>query len=288
MSFQYTELDHVVVRVRDIVQASQDYEKLLGTPGVEAGKADPSGGFRNTVFPLGNSGTVVELCQGIDATKQAGGAFVRALERRGEGLHNIALAVDNMDAAIENFNQRGISIIPNARFHNFFLHPRMTHGVLIQVLQRDGPAFGRRFSDIEVNLEGTLNYARLHHIDIAVQDISQASRDYEELLGISGTTSENAALGVLETHFPMGNVKGALGLYQPSDTTKQAGGAFARFLERAGEGVQCVALAVDNAEEALERSERLELPIIRSQHTHSFFLHPRATHGVLIQIMQER
>ncbi|MBI2166511.1 MAG: VOC family protein [Chloroflexi bacterium] len=282
MPYKYRGLDHVVVRVKDIEAASRDYEKVLGIPGVNVGELDPSGGFRNALFPMGSSGMLIELCQGLDATKQAGGAFIRAIERRGEGLHNVALAVDDIEGAFADFERRGTAIIPNARFRNFFLHPRVTHGVLFQILQPQ-----RR---IKSPSKGDVSYVRLHHVDIAVRDIVQAARDYESVLGVNPAIpiKDNKALGILEVFFIADGSGAVLGLYQPADTTRQAGAAFARFLEQHGEGVQCVALEVESVEQAHERAKGLNLPIVLSQHSRSFFLHPRATHGVLYQVMQAR
>ncbi len=133
---QYRFLDHVVVRVRDIVQASQDYEKLLGIAPATVAKEVPGQGYLSTNFYLGDSGQMISLCQGIDATKQAGAAFMRSLEQLGEGLQNVAVAVDDMDAAIEGSKQRGVPILLSQHTHSFFLHPNQTHGVLIQIMQR--------------------------------------------------------------------------------------------------------------------------------------------------------
>ncbi len=133
---QYKFLDHVVVRVRDIAQAGKDYEKLLGIAPTSVAREVEGQGYVSTSFYLGDSGQMISLCQGIDATKQAGGAFINSLERLGEGLQNIAVAVDDVDASIEGAKERGVRILPSQHTHSFFLHPRDTHGVLIQIMQR--------------------------------------------------------------------------------------------------------------------------------------------------------
>ncbi len=68
----------------------------------------------------------------------------------------------------------------------------------------------------------------------------------------------------------------------------------ARFLERRGEGLHHLSFTVDDIERALEeaRAEGLELidrtPREGSHHTRIAFLHPRAAHGVLVELCQRR
>ena len=133
---EYKWLDHVVIVVNDVRQAARDYERLLGIEAEDAGAEFPDRGFRHAVFRLGASKRFLELCEPTDPTKQAGGAMRRRLDRFGEGIHTVALAVDDVDAALHDARQRGIEVIGSAHSRSFFLHPKLTHGVLIQVLQR--------------------------------------------------------------------------------------------------------------------------------------------------------
>lgn len=134
MSYRW--LDHVVIVVRDIEQATRDYERLLGIPADDTGKDFPDRGFRHSLFRMGESRSLVELCQPTDTTKQAGGAMQKKLARSGEGVHNIALAVDDIDTALADARARGLDVIPSAHSRSFFLHPNSTHGVLIQIVER--------------------------------------------------------------------------------------------------------------------------------------------------------
>lgn len=133
---QYKRLDHVVIVVNDVIQATRDYERLLGIPGTNVGRERADQGYRDTMFYLGDSGSFVELCEPTDDRLQAGAAMRRRLNQQGEGIQNIALAVDNVDEAIARAEAEGIQIIRSKHSHSFFLHPRSTHGPLIQILQR--------------------------------------------------------------------------------------------------------------------------------------------------------
>jgi catechol 2,3-dioxygenase-like lactoylglutathione lyase family enzyme len=127
---EYKWLDHVVIVVNDVRQATRDYERLLGI------EAEDDRGFRHAVFRLGASKRFLELCEPTDSSKQAGGAMRRRLDRLGEGIHTVAVAVDDVDAALRATRERGIDVIDSAHSRSFFLHPKLTHGVLLQILQR--------------------------------------------------------------------------------------------------------------------------------------------------------
>jgi methylmalonyl-CoA/ethylmalonyl-CoA epimerase len=126
----------VVIVVNDVRQATRDYERLLGIEAEDAGAELRDRGFRHAVFRLGASKRFLELCEPTDSSKQAGGAMRRRLDRLGEGIHTVAVAVDDVDAALRATRERGIDVIDSAHSRSFFLHPKLTHGVLLQILQR--------------------------------------------------------------------------------------------------------------------------------------------------------
>jgi methylmalonyl-CoA epimerase len=64
------------------------------------------------------------------------------LAKRGEGLHHICLEVEDVDAALAEMQARGAQLINQAPVQAaegraFFLHPKGTHGVLIELLQTE-------------------------------------------------------------------------------------------------------------------------------------------------------
>jgi methylmalonyl-CoA/ethylmalonyl-CoA epimerase len=68
------------------------------------------------------------------------------LEKRGEGIHHIAFAVDDIVAELERLTQEGFTVlnkIPKKGADNklvAFLHPKGTNGVLIELCQEDSSA----------------------------------------------------------------------------------------------------------------------------------------------------
>ena len=64
------------------------------------------------------------------------------LEKRGEGIHHICLEVEDLDDALDRCRQNGIRLIDETQKIGAegdkiaFLHPKSTHGVLIELLER--------------------------------------------------------------------------------------------------------------------------------------------------------
>ncbi|MBI3998412.1 MAG: methylmalonyl-CoA epimerase [Armatimonadetes bacterium] len=129
---------------------------------------------------------------------------------------------------------------------------------------------------------------QMHHIGIAVRSIAQASRFYREALGL--TIGKHEALphaGVTVAFVETGGVP--IELLEPLGPE----GPIARFLERRGEGIHHIALAVDDVAFALEQARRAGLtpvdatPRPGAHGTRVAFLHPRDTHGILIEFVED-
>ena len=123
-------IDHIVVRVKDLDQSLQDYESKLGMKAREAPEEAPHLGMRRAILPLGDSGRFIELAEPLGE----GGAIGRSLERHGEGLHLVALAVDDLGKATEEMKANGARVIEADNM--VFIHPADGHGVLYQLIER--------------------------------------------------------------------------------------------------------------------------------------------------------
>lgn len=106
-----------------VLAAAREVGSLVG---------DPRGGSE-----AHSGGTRLEFIEPVDATS----AVARFLERRGEGLHHVCFLTDDIGAELERLRPDFdlIDDVPR-RGHGglvAFLHPKRTHGVLVELLQRD-------------------------------------------------------------------------------------------------------------------------------------------------------
>ena len=121
-------VDHVVIRVKDRGEAIKSYQAL----GLELSTTteNPAVG-KVAIFRLAD-GFFLELVEPLSPESPIG----RALESRGEGVHSIALAVDDLEASVDDLKARGAPIIRADGLPLAFIHPKATPGAMLQIMER--------------------------------------------------------------------------------------------------------------------------------------------------------
>jgi len=129
----------------------------------------------------------------------------------------------------------------------------------------------------------------LDHVAIAVANLDQAVRAWREAIGAEpfGPREEIGDQGVREQHLRVGSL--VLQLLEPLDDDSPVG----RFLEKRGPGLHHVAVRVADLEATLRRMKTAGLRLIDesprsgSRGTRIAFLHPKATGGVLVELVED-
>ena len=127
-------LDHVGIAVSDLQASLAFFKDVLGLH-VEASEEIASQRVRATFLNTGQS--TFEL---LEATA-ADSPIAKFIEKRGAGMHHVALRVDDIDAALAHLRSRGIRLIdekprPGAEGALVaFIHPSAAHGVLVELKQ---------------------------------------------------------------------------------------------------------------------------------------------------------
>ncbi|ABK77109.1 methylmalonyl-CoA epimerase/lactoylglutathione lyase [Cenarchaeum symbiosum A] len=125
------EIDHVAIAVRDVEAAAKDYGRALGIEKIEYETVEGEG-VRLAILRLGDAR--IELMQPTgDASPIA-----KFLEKRGEGLHHIALRTKDIDGEVSRMEGCGINFLGGIRGGSegtrvTFIHPRSLHGVLAEL-----------------------------------------------------------------------------------------------------------------------------------------------------------
>ena len=126
--------------------------------------------------------------------------------------------------------------------------------------------------------------SHIEHIGIAVINLAESVPYYEKLLGTKCYNIEEIKDQRVKTAFFMvGETK--IELLEPTDPN----GPIGKFLEKKGEGIHHIAFAVENATNALSDAETFGLTLIDrvarkgAEGMNIGFLHPKSTHGVLIE-----
>lgn len=130
-------IDHLGIAVKSLAQAKKFYETL----GLEITDEEVVEGEKVKVamIPLGDSRIELLEPTGPDST------VAKFLEKRGEGLHHVALHVPDLSHAVEELKATGARLISDeikvgAGGHLYvFVHPSSTGGVLLELVQ-EAPA----------------------------------------------------------------------------------------------------------------------------------------------------
>jgi methylmalonyl-CoA/ethylmalonyl-CoA epimerase len=142
-------LDHIGVAVRGLAEAVAFYRDALGLEVSEPTEV-PTERVRAVFVPVGAA--AIELLEPTAPDS----AIARSIARRGEGLHHVTLAVDDLSAALAQLKARGVRLVdeaPRPGAHGSrvaFVHPASTGGVLLELKEqpvRPEPVDGRPAGD---------------------------------------------------------------------------------------------------------------------------------------------
>lgn len=126
-------IHHVGIVVRSIAAAYAFYRDTLSLP-VHKEDTIQAQGVKAALLTIGPS--ALELLEPITS----GTGVARFLETRGEGLHHLCFATDDVQRELATAKARGLAVLdqqprPGLAGLICFLHPRSSHGVLIEYAQ---------------------------------------------------------------------------------------------------------------------------------------------------------
>ena len=127
-------IEHIGIAVKDIEKSNQLFKALFDKAHYKIEDVE-SEGVKTSFFKCGPN--KIELLQ---ATKDDS-PIAKFIEKKGEGIHHIAFAVDNIEKEITRLTKEGFEMIhksPKAGADGkiiAFLHPKSTNGVLIELCQ---------------------------------------------------------------------------------------------------------------------------------------------------------
>ena len=128
-------IDHIGIATRGINEAAKFYREVLGLDMTETEEVAEQK-VRVAMLPIGESR--IEL---LEATSDDS-PIARFLEKRGPGIHHIAVRVDDIQAALADLKQKGARLIDEAPRPGAggclvaFVHPSSTSGVLLELVQK--------------------------------------------------------------------------------------------------------------------------------------------------------
>lgn len=128
-------IEHIGIAVNDLKTAIKYYEELLGTKcyAVEEVKDQK---VKTAFFKVGE--TKIELLE----STAPDGPIAKFIDKRGEGIHHLAFAVDDVDKSLNEMDKKGVRVIDKVSRKGAegldigFLHPKSTFGVLTELCSK--------------------------------------------------------------------------------------------------------------------------------------------------------
>lgn len=127
-------INHIAIAVNNIEEAAKFYQEVMGLTltGVEVVTAQKT---RVGFFKIGESN--IELVQPAEPDSP----LTKFLETKGQGIHHICFEVDDVEAEVKAFLEKGATMIdqkPRPGAHGTkvaFVHPKSSNGVLIELCE---------------------------------------------------------------------------------------------------------------------------------------------------------
>ena len=128
------DIDHIAIAVSSMDEALETFERLYGL------KADhsediASDSVAEAMLPIGN--TYLQLLQPTDPES----TVAKFIEKRGQGLHHIAIRVDDIEATLAHLKREGAELldeeprIGGGGHRVAFVHPKTTSGILVELVE---------------------------------------------------------------------------------------------------------------------------------------------------------
>jgi len=127
-------IEHLGIAVKDSTASARLFELLLGAAPYKSEKVE-SEKVETIFYALGPN--KIELLQSTDPD----GTIAKFIDKKGEGFHHVAIAVDDIYAEIKRLTEAGFMFVnpePKRGADNkliCFLHPKSTNGMLVELCQ---------------------------------------------------------------------------------------------------------------------------------------------------------
>tara|TARA_R110002049_G_scaffold200070_4_gene370641 strand:- start:161 stop:568 length:408 start_codon:yes stop_codon:yes gene_type:complete len=134
-----------------------------------------------------------------------------------------------------------------------------------------------------------MNISHIEHLGIAVENLEESIKYYEDVLGMTCYSVEEVADQKVKTaFFLVGNTK--IELLESTSPD----GPIGKFIAKKGQGIHHIAFAVDNTNKALKLAEERGVTLIDKESRKGAeglnigFLHPKSTLGVLTELCSKQ
>lgn len=132
-------IEHLGIAIKDIDKGVSFYKDMLGLDVAPIMKEERVG-VAMTFVDIGESSLELMSPLGEPPAGSVGDIMRKFIDSRGEGVHHLAIAVDDIEAALKELEEKGIALIdkvprPGAHGKIAFVNPKAANGVLIELCE---------------------------------------------------------------------------------------------------------------------------------------------------------
>lgn len=127
-------IEHIGIAVKNLEESIKHFEKMLGVECYKIENVEDQK-VKTAFFKIGE--TKIEL---LEATSEES-PIAKFIEKKGEGLHHVAFAVNDIQHKLNSMKEKGFNLIdekPRTGADNLqiaFLHPKSTNGILVELCE---------------------------------------------------------------------------------------------------------------------------------------------------------
>ena len=222
--------DHIAVRLESLETGISAYSKLFGAPPSRTSESLEMG-MEMAFYDLPNGGYVE-----IIAPTKDDSILMPALNKNGAGMNLMAFHCEDLNATIKMMEKNGVRIVTNP-IGQKLVHPKSTHGVLIQLVEKPKNALRRDEYGLVPETSGKdRSIVSYKCMVILVEDIDKAIDSYEKLgLRLTFKNKPNIAGGYTQAYFYLQG-GGKIELVGPTPNGSEASHNFLQRVQSQGEG----------------------------------------------------
>eukprot|EP00935_MAST-01C_sp_MAST-1C-sp1_P000923 g923.t1 len=251
--------DHLVVRLEDFDAGVAAYSKLLGHAPERLGEHEGMG-MKMAFYDLPNGGFIE-----VVAPTRADSVLRPALDKSGAGMNLVSFQCEDLAATVKMMKQNGVRILEDKNTGAVTVHPKSTHGVLMQLKEKEEGAPRAAKGGLVPDTSGKAGAIVSYKCTlIFVKDIKAAIATYEALGLKLHFEIENKAAHIIQAGFFLrgGGLIELIGPVDPND----ANDGFVKHMQKRGEGFQQMSLdASAGAIDALEKAG-IKLKVTDGEH----------------------
>ncbi|WP_421617545.1 VOC family protein [Brevibacillus sp. TJ4] len=279
-----SEINQICFVVRDIEKAAESFGKLLGVPKPDwflTGDSSISQivfngqptGARNKLIFINTPSVQIELIE----PDQEPSTMREFLDTQGEGIHHVAVDVDDMKKQLAVLAEHGYPVVQTGEFTSSkgryaYVDSVPACKTMIELLERDEPQAIPPAAKKPEGLAPLLGSDTVSQIAIVVRDLDAAAEAYCSLLGVEKpTVLKEGAPQVTQVVYRGEPTEGKcrfmfiktplieIELIEPGDSPS----TWKEHLDTKGEGVHHIAFHVQNLDETVAKLEAMGYPLIQ-------------------------